>query len=114
MSADRMTHGQAYESDLDALMDAGASIYAWWCAVDVSTAYDAALITATHPDYEPEDDAPTIQRVVTGADIRKATAHLLRTLPESTAARDIRRRQIDAASADAILQVAVYGKVVYG
>jgi hypothetical protein len=101
-------------SIVEEYMDNGAAIWPWWVSVDVSTAYDAATVTATHPDHEPDDDAPTIRKTITGRDLTAARAAVLRDLPESPAADCIRRDDVDASAADVVLQVAVYGRVVYG
>lgn len=65
-------------------------------------------VVATIRDEDGQDFKLTAQKLT------DASRTLLKLYPDSVTAQDIRQDDIDADAADAIVQVACYGKIVYG
>lgn len=90
----------------------------WFPWVSSSDAYDALTV---HYD-DPEGEGETINgrapgpHVIAGADIRKATAAILdgRVQVAPRIRDDIRTGELDHDAADVIVQVALFGAIIYG
>lgn len=85
-------------------VDHGAAWSPWWTAFDHDE--DAGTLTVAADAFGP--------RFVTDADIDRARRALLARYPASAVARDERNGNADAASADAVLQLAAFGEIYFG
>jgi hypothetical protein len=108
------------DDDIDLhIFGSGFEYYGWWW--QFKTVDNGYVVTAEDPNY-PDDGVKTISKTVSNDDIRRVMGEILERKHQYTGnarwqiqngigAGDF---EIDADGADLIMQVAMYGKVVFG
>jgi len=108
------------QNTFDHMMGAGALAWSWWLAADVRNA-DTPAWEATLTGGEPGDEKTA---AVTHAAVLKAARAVLQDPPEDASAALVREcrnlifdadeTDFDAASSDELLQLIVFGEIIYG
>jgi hypothetical protein len=95
----------------DHLTGSGATSYSWWRSLTRQADGTTYLVSGDNPDDETEQ----VVRTVTADDVRRVRAEMLgdRHKVNDRVLRDL-RDDPDADAVDCLLQVLVYGEVVYG
>jgi hypothetical protein len=100
------------------ILDAWGHCYPWFTDITASDSYDALTVDFHDDEAEPGEMVAGVQqgpRVVMGSDIRQAVADIIdgRVQVSPSIREYIRRDDLDADAADVIVQVAIFGQIVY-
>jgi hypothetical protein len=122
-----VTHTPTFQDTDDHFLGSGAlDFHPWYTNISTTDATDTEswTLTFTDPADEPADDVAATERTITHADIMRAVGQIADGTVEMREeyreecqlfeSGELDAVDFDAISADVVIQVAAFGKVVYG